>query len=186
MTTIGGGWVVFQRRIDATVDFNRNWADYKDGFGDFKGNFWLGLKKLHLLAGPGKRAILRVDLKHMDWPYMIYAEYSTFEIANEGDMYRLKVEGYSGNATDSLVHPSDSHHVINGQRFSTKDKDNDAYSGDCANMMTGGWWFNACHGSNLNGLYPPNGITNNKHMSWYYFKTAHGRVTFSEMKLKYI
>ena len=186
MTTNGGGWVVFQRRIDASVDFHRNWAEYKNGFGDLNGNFWLGLKKLHLLAGPGKRAILRIDLKHINWPYMIYAEYSTFEIANEADMYRLKVEGYSGNATDSLADHTKSHHVMNGQRFSTKDKDNDHFSGNCADHFKGGWWFNSCHGSNLNGLYPPNDQTRGTFMSWYYFKNAHGRVIFSEMKLKYV
>ena len=81
MTTLPGGWTVFQRRVDGSVNFNRNWLEYKEGFGHLNGNFWLGLEKLHQLAPPGKGAKLRVDLKHMDLPgESRYAEYSTFEI----------------------------------------------------------------------------------------------------------
>ena len=176
MTTNGGGWIIFQRRISGSVDFYRNWMDYKNGFGDLNGNFWLGLDKLHLLAGPSKGAILRVDLRHMDWPYMIYAEYSTFEIASEADGYRLKVEGYLGNATDSLANH-------NGQTFSTKDKDSGSR---CATIFKGGWWYNSCHRANLNGIYPPNGRTDPAFMGWADFRGTHGRVVFSEMKLKYV
>ena len=183
MTTNGGGWIIFQRRISGSVDFYRNWVDYKNGFGDLNGNFWLGLDKLHLLAGPGKGAILRVDLRHMNGPYMIYAEYSTFEIASEADGYRLKVGGYSGNATDSLGNSVSSATSHNGQTFSTKDKDN---ASKCAYQFKGGWWYYACHRSNLNGIYPPNDRTDPAYMGWANFNGHHGRVTFSEMKLKYV
>ncbi|CAB4021381.1 Hypothetical predicted protein [Paramuricea clavata] len=64
MQTDGGGWTVFQRRQDASVDFYRGWQDYKNSFGDLNGNFWLGLDRIHRLTKSGQN-ILRVDL--MDW-----------------------------------------------------------------------------------------------------------------------
>ena len=35
-TTAGGGWSVFQKRLNGSVDFYRDWNDYKHGFGDLK------------------------------------------------------------------------------------------------------------------------------------------------------
>ena len=180
MTTPPGGWIVFQRRTDGSVDFHRNWADYKEGFGDLNGNFWLGLDKLHQLAAPGKGAKLRVDLKHMDFPGQIkYAEYSLFEISNEADGYKLAISNYSGNAGDSLF-------VHNGMKFTTKDIDNDLHENNCAAVHTGGWWFVACFHSNLNGLFPSNNSTTNwNFMSWYRLFDTYGGIIFSEMKIRF-
>ena len=43
----GGGWLVVQRRQDGSVDFNRTWLEYEDGFGKLTGEFWYGLRALH-------------------------------------------------------------------------------------------------------------------------------------------
>ena len=72
MQTDGGGWTVFQRREDGSVDFYRNWNDYAAGFGDLNGEYWLGLEKIYILIGKSHNTFsrLQVDLgitkaKHM-------------------------------------------------------------------------------------------------------------------------
>ena len=93
-TTAGGGWLVFQKRLDGSVDFYRGWAEYKLGFGNRIGEFWLGLNKLHRLTSSGNYK-LRVDLKNFAGN-TYYAEYDVFEVASEGEKYKLSVGNYSG------------------------------------------------------------------------------------------
>ncbi len=177
MKTERGPWMVFQRRVDNTVDFYRNWSEYKHGFGEPDGNFWLGLDKLHLLAAPGRNAILRVDIRHRSDVNKAHAIYTTFEIGNEADAYRLKVGGYSGNAGDSMAYH-------NGKVFKTYDLHGGGRN--CARNFKGGWWYYDCHEINLNGLYPPpHGSTDPKYMSWWKLKRHFGNIMFSEMKLSY-
>ena len=52
--TAGGGWLVVQRKQDGSVDFNRGWADYEEGFGSLTGEFWYGLRPLHCLTNQGQ------------------------------------------------------------------------------------------------------------------------------------
>ena len=101
MTTVGGGWTVFQRRLNGSVDFFLGWESYKKGFGNLGGEFWLGNDKLHRLTAAGDTK-LRVDLEDFDGN-ITYAEYTTFKVADEGDKYRLLIGGYSGTAGDSLI-----------------------------------------------------------------------------------
>ena len=47
-TTDGGGWTTFQRRADGTINFFRNWQEYKQGFGKYEHEFYLGNEHLYL------------------------------------------------------------------------------------------------------------------------------------------
>ena len=93
-TTAGGGWLVFQKRLDGSVDFYQGWAEYKRGFGNLTGEFWLGLDMIHRLTSSGKYK-LRVDLE--DFAGNTYfAEYDLFEVASEGEKYKLNLGSYTG------------------------------------------------------------------------------------------
>ncbi|KAI8510837.1 Acyl-CoA synthetase member 2 mitochondrial, partial [Branchiostoma belcheri] len=149
MHTAGGGWTVIQRRQDGSVLFNKNWEEYKHGFGNKNGEYWLGNEKIHRLTAQ-KDYSLRIDM--VSWDFQTrYAEYHTFRVSGESDQYRLTISGYSGTAGDSMVGT----HSLNGQMFSTVDRDNDAHpSLYCSeNYGGGGWWQRACSLSLLNGRY---------------------------------
>ncbi|XP_071148667.1 ficolin-1-like [Mytilus edulis] len=138
-----GGWLVFQRRQDGSVDFYRNWADYKNGFGDLTGEFWLGNSKIHEITSKDEYElyILMEDLEGEQR----YARYKTFYVGDVHSKFTLQVGGYSGNAGNSL--DTGAH---NGQPFSTLDRDS---SSNCPKQFKGAWWYKNCHNSNLNGLY---------------------------------
>ena len=81
----------------------------------------------------------------------------------------------SGTAGDSLGYH-------NGMSFTTKDRDNDKKSNNCALIYKGAWWYKYCYESNLNGLYLQRnydckGVTWNK---WKYCSP----VKRSEMKIR--
>ena len=101
MTTDGGGWTVFQRRLDGSVDFYLGWESYRNGFGNLNGEFWLGNDNLHRLTAAGN-VTLRVDLEDFDGNFT-YAEYTTFKVTDEADKYRLLIGGYNGTAGDSML-----------------------------------------------------------------------------------
>ncbi|KAJ6653320.1 hypothetical protein lerEdw1_009349 [Lerista edwardsae] len=145
MDTDGGGWTVFQRRADGSVDFYRDWSAYKRGFGSRLTEFWLGNDNIHLLTSLGENE-LHVDFTDFDNSHT-FAKYQSFRILDESDKYRLVLGSFlEGSAGDSLS----SH---NGTNFTTKDQDNDMHAGNCAQEYKGAWWYEICHNSNLNGIY---------------------------------
>ncbi|XP_048244107.1 uncharacterized protein LOC125376199 [Haliotis rufescens] len=116
MTTSGLAWTVIQKRRDGSVRFNRTSAEYTDGFGDLKTEFWLG----------------------------------------------------------------DSFRDADGEQFSTEDDDRDDKLFDnCAKKYFGGWWYNACGGSCLNGLYT---ASNGRGIFWRDWRGEPIKVT--EMKIR--
>ena len=100
-TTAGGGWAVFQKRLNGSVDFYRYWNDYKHGFGDLKSEFWLGLDKIHRLTSDNN-SMLRVDLEDFEGN-TAYAEYKMFGVMSEKDKYKLILGSYSGRTVISSL-----------------------------------------------------------------------------------
>ena len=173
---------MFQRRRDGSENFYRGWTEYERGFGDVKGEHWLGLKKVNCLTGAKPVTQLRVDLADFEGRHK-YAHYTYFSVGNPSTNYKLSVGGYSGTAGDSLTIGSKIH---NGRAFSTHDRDNDRSSGgSCAISYQGAWWYDSCHVSNLNGLYL-SGADDNRGMRWNTFNTAARSYSlkWTEMKLR--
>ncbi|KAJ1076635.1 hypothetical protein K5549_009953 [Capra hircus] len=164
MEVSGGGWTLIQRRENGSVNFQRNWKDYKQGFGNPAGEHWLGNEVVHQLTSRATYS-LRVELQ--DWEgNEAYAQYEHFQLGSEGQLYRLSLSGYSGSAgrQSSLV--------LQGTNFSTRDADNDNCLCKCAQMLSGGWWFDACGLSNLNGIYYParHHVRKLNGIRWHYFQ----------------
>ncbi|TDG43512.1 hypothetical protein AWZ03_010070 [Drosophila navojoa] len=143
----GSGWLVIQRRMDGSVDFYRNWTEYRAGFGSLSGEFFLGLEKLHRLTAL-RRFELFVYLEDFEGEVR-YAHYDNFSVGSEESFYQLQSLGeYEGTAGNSMAL-----NVL--QRFSTADKDNDTWQeGSCARRYHSAWWYASCSAfCNPNGKY---------------------------------
>ena len=146
------------------MDFFRGWDEYKNGFGDVRGEFWLGNEKIHQLTEISSQLLVEIKTKSDGDKY---AKYSTFTVTNEVSKYTMFVGSYSGSAKDNLAYH-------NGMAFSTKDRDNDEQdSGNCAVTQKGAWWYKSCYHSNLNSNYG----SGDYQWNW-------GPLLASEMKLK--
>ncbi|XP_077977962.1 microfibril-associated glycoprotein 4-like [Glandiceps talaboti] len=166
---ITGASTVIQRRMDGSVSFNRDWADYKKGFGQLDGEYWLGNEHIHQLTSQGE---YQLHIEMEDWEGNAgHAKYNMFELGDENDKYRLDIDGYSGDIGDSLTYHD-------GQQFSTRDTDNDVSGHEnCAVLHESAWWYRSCHWSNLNGVY--------HHTGRYSFQTYATGVEWKTWKNKY-
>lgn len=61
METNGGGWTVIQRRSVGLTSFNRDWKQYKQGFGSIRGDFWLGNDNIFRLTR--QPSTIRIDME---------------------------------------------------------------------------------------------------------------------------
>ena len=183
MISDNGGWLVFQRRVDAT-DFYRNWTDYVNGFGDVDGSFWIGLKYLHWMTESVDNMILRVEVKNING-ISGFAKYSNFKIGSEDEKYKTTFGAYEGNIGDSLRRSY-------GAAFSTPDQDNDNWSdGHCAERYRGPWWSNECFNANLNNdhrdkvpyVSTPEAEGASR-MSWLSMDGKFGTIKYSEMMIR--
>ncbi|KAG7472775.1 hypothetical protein MATL_G00112520 [Megalops atlanticus] len=177
MESNGGGWTVIQRRKVGLTSFDRDWKQYKKGFGTIRGDFWLGNDNIFRLTR--QPTVLRIELE--DWEGEIrYAEYQHFTLSNELNSYKLFIANYSGNAGQ------DSLRYHNNTNFSTKNKDNDKCVDDCAKLRKGGYWYNCCTDSNLNGVYYRYGehTKNTDGITWYGWHGPNYSLKRVEMKIR--
>ena len=111
-----------------------------------------------------------------------YAQYDKFNISGEDTDYILHVSGYSGTSGDSLS-------AHNGQAWTTRDRDNDPTSVNCAQDWHGAWWYGAgwywgwgCHRVNLNGDWLD--TVSARGLSWFDLTAHTSSVTKTEMKIR--
>uniref|UniRef100_A0A8C6WSN7 Si:ch211-157b11.8 n=1 Tax=Neogobius melanostomus TaxID=47308 RepID=A0A8C6WSN7_9GOBI len=176
MEAAGGGWTVIQARHDGSVDFNRTWQEYREGFGT-----------LYALTSTGQHQ-LRIELE--DWHHQKReATYNNFKVASEAQRFRLTAREYSGDAGNALSYSKRYNH--DGRSFSTSDRDNDRYAGgNCGQYYGAGWWFDACLAANLNGHYYGgrySGVTNGIYWGTWYILTdgrTGERYSFKQVEMK--
>ncbi|XP_069505800.1 angiopoietin-related protein 4 [Ambystoma mexicanum] len=139
------GWTVVQRRSDGAEDFDRLWEDYRSGFGNLTGDFWLGLENLFAITQQGSY-ILHIDLQ--DWEESMQSIEMLFSLGGQDTSYELKIQGLVSGDLENAI--GDTRPLP----FSTRDHDQDLKSDlNCAKHLSGGWWFSSCGPANLNGKY---------------------------------
>ncbi|EDV98376.1 GH23081 [Drosophila grimshawi] len=172
--TQGGGWTTVLRREDGSVDFFLYWEDYKNGFGNLTGEFFIGLEKLHKMTKAVDQELLIVmeDFKGRKR----FARYEQFVIGSEEEAFKLLTLGhFSGDAGDEMRDHA-------GQKFSTRDRDNDASENHCAEKYMGAWWYKACHFTHLTGQYNDN--TFGRGIIWLYFTSAYESLKRVQMLIR--
>ncbi|XP_059223071.1 ryncolin-4 [Stomoxys calcitrans] len=168
-------WKTILRRQDGSVNFYRNWADYKSGFGNPDGEFFIGLEVLHNLTSNGLPQELLVVMQEFDNTER-QAKYDLFQVGNETEKYAiLQLGEYSGNAEFNAML------YIKGAKFSTFDQDNDTDDTyDCAKNRKSGWWFMDCSYCNLTGPFRKTADTSGEGFLKWYWKN----LKFAEMKIR--
>ena len=157
--TEGGGWTVILQRIPheteaLATNFSRELREYKVGFGEPTGDFWIGLENIHAWT-TYRDYQLRIDLEDFD-NKTAFAHYDRFYVESERHGYKLHVYGYQGSAGDGLgARGKSDNFTADGMMFSTYDEDRDtSHEINCSSYWNiGGWWFNRCSWANLMGPY---------------------------------
>ena len=94
-------WLIIQNRQTDSIDFNRTWTEYQQGFGNVhsRKDFWIGNENLHWLTN---NYLCRLKIELTDW----YNEtrraiYEIFRISHQKDDYRIQINGYHGDMEGS-------------------------------------------------------------------------------------
>ena len=150
--TDGGGWIMYLRRLDGTVNFTKNWEAYKRGFGQ-NGNstteLWLGNENVYqVLQSYGTTECeLRIEVDAWDEKQR-WLVATNFRMKNESSQYTLDWDDVIGPYPD-LYTDWNYHKLLD---FRTIDSENQACVG-LAGKWNGGWWYGDCTQVFLTGQY---------------------------------
>ena len=156
IATTYSGTTMMQNKVDNSNAFDKNWADFKAGFFDSHGNFWLGNDNIYQLTNT-RSCTLKITFTTQSGTSE-YANYVGFKIDTEANGYQILtaslVQSISSILYDALLYRLN-------RKFTTKDRDNNVGgSSDCATKYQAGFWYGSalsladnlkCGCMNLNG-----------------------------------
>ncbi|XP_062571258.1 fibroleukin-like [Saccostrea cucullata] len=180
MVTMCGGWTAIQKRVTGTLSFDRNWMEYKNGFGSPEQDVWVGNDLIHLLTKENSTVYVSINLQNGT---TLYEMYDRFSVSDEAGKYQLFLAGpATGTLGDSMLNTVNPIlYDPSGMSFTTQDRDNDRRSWDnCAASYRGGWWFNDCFNAFLNGPWYPESWT----WPWYPILTSGTSVRGTTMMVR--
>ena len=181
--TDGGGWIMYQRRVDGTVHFTRSWEEYKYGFGDHGDNtteLWLGNEYVYQLVQSygSTEWELRIEADAFDGT-SCWLVASDFRMNNETLRYSI----YWDSVTESVVGLADdlNHHKLkpfitldNSEWWSMMGWEWSMMARECVRKYKGGWWYVSlymCGKISLNGEYEnQRGAGDSKSIYVYHFE----------------
>jgi len=139
--------ILVRKEVGNPADyFDKTYAEYQAGF-SANGESWLGLDNLHRLTNQQDYK-LKIIMTDFDGKKYV-AVYDHFKVGPPAN-YVLTVGGFNDALStlgDGMTRDN------NGMKFSTKDRDQDRSPGNCAQMYTGGWWYNHCTSAHLTGMH---------------------------------
>ncbi|XP_071835749.1 uncharacterized protein [Apostichopus japonicus] len=95
-----GGWTVLQRRRLDSINFNRSWKDFRNGFGFLGSEFWIGNEKIAVLTNQ-KRYQLRLDFENVAGE-TYYVTYDEFRISDEWGDYFISSLGSFARSNETI------------------------------------------------------------------------------------
>ncbi|KAI8119952.1 Tenascin-N [Lucilia cuprina] len=172
MNITGGSWMHILRRIDGSLDFERNWSTYLEGFGNVKSEYWIGLQNLYALTNNNGRQQLYVHLEDFEGE-TYYALYDNFVVGRANERFKLiSLGNYSGTAIDGMSYSV-------GAKFYTL-QDGRVIDGFACDTNGGGWWYKKCSNSSPTNSYFDKYSDNvgiiwgeNENQQPYFFKTIY-------------
>uniref|UniRef100_A0A7M5X1L9 Fibrinogen C-terminal domain-containing protein n=1 Tax=Clytia hemisphaerica TaxID=252671 RepID=A0A7M5X1L9_9CNID len=170
------------KKFNGSVDFHRTWTEYKNGFGDASGEYWLGNEALHQLTKSGGPYEWIFKATAFDGTVQV-SRYDDFSIGNESTNYLLSVGALTHGSMASLTNKSP---------FTTYDNDNDlalsfncAFRGDSGNYKNGGFWYEKCGGFQPNAQYSNNvGGVYQKFIFWKNFRGKSESLKATSMRFR--